>query len=46
MGFSPLFAALAVFDLLAVVVIWTVLQDRTADEPTNDPVQRPPVGQN
>ncbi|WP_162004519.1 MFS transporter [Yersinia pestis] len=46
MGFSPLFAALAVFDLLAVVGIWTVLQDRTADEPTNDPVQRPPVGQN
>ncbi|BFI60755.1 ExuT transport protein [Yersinia pseudotuberculosis] len=46
MGFSPLFAALAAFDLLAVVVIWTVLQDRTADEPTNDPVQRPPVGQN
>jgi ACS family hexuronate transporter-like MFS transporter len=25
MGFSPLFAALAVFDVLAVVVIWTVL---------------------
>ncbi|AHK18751.1 MFS transporter [Yersinia similis] len=46
MGFSPLFAALAVFDLLAVVVIWTVLQDRPVDEPTNATVQQPSVGQN
>jgi ACS family hexuronate transporter-like MFS transporter len=31
-GFSPLFAALAVFDLLGALVIWTVLQNRTAEE--------------
>ena len=32
LGFSPLFAALAVFDLLGAVVIWTVLQNRPAAE--------------
>ncbi|AYD45354.1 ExuT transport protein [Yersinia kristensenii] len=46
MGFSPLFAALAVFDVLAVVVIWTVLQNRSAAEPAIDPVQQTPAGQN
>ncbi|HHD9887787.1 TPA: MFS transporter [Yersinia enterocolitica] len=46
MGFSPLFAALAVFDVLAVVVIWTVLQNRPAAEPAIDPVQQTPAGQN
>ncbi|AJJ63425.1 D-galactonate transporter family protein [Yersinia aldovae 670-83] len=46
MGFSPLFAALAVFDVLAVVVIWTVLQNRPAAEPATDPVQQTPAGQN
>lgn len=46
MGFSPLFAALAVFDVLAVVVIWTVLQNRPAIEPTIDPIQQAPAGQN
>ncbi|UZM77107.1 MFS transporter [Yersinia sp. SCPM-O-B-9106 (C-191)] len=46
MGFSPLFAALAVFDVLAVVVIWTVLQNRSAVEPAIDPVQQTPAGQN
>ncbi|MDA5535535.1 MFS transporter [Yersinia mollaretii] len=46
MGFSPLFAALAVFDVLAVVVIWTVLQNRPAAEPAIDPVQQSPAGQN
>ncbi|AJJ17315.1 MFS transporter [Yersinia intermedia] len=46
MGFSPLFAALAVFDVLAVVVIWTVLQNRPAVEPTIDPIQQAPAGQN
>lgn len=45
-GFSPLFAALAVFDVLAVVVIWTVLQNRPAVEATIDPVQQSPAGQN
>lgn len=30
LGFSPLFAALAVFDLLGAVIIWTVLQNRPA----------------
>ncbi|HEC1648689.1 MFS transporter [Yersinia massiliensis] len=46
LGFSPLFAALAVFDVLAVVVIWTVLQNRPAVEATIDPVQQSPAGQN
>ena len=46
MGFSPLFAALAVFDVLAVVVIWTVLKNRPAVEPTIDPIQQAPAGQN
>ncbi|MFA3762584.1 MFS transporter [Yersinia sp. 2544 StPb PI] len=46
MGFSPLFAALAVFDVLAVVVIWTVLQNRPAVEPAIDPIQQAPAGQN
>ncbi|MCB5302333.1 MFS transporter [Yersinia bercovieri] len=46
MGFSPLFAALAVFDVLAVVVIWTVLQNRPAAEPALDPIQQTPAGQN
>ena len=45
MGFSPLFAALAVFDVLAVVVIWTVLQNRPAVEPTIDPIQQAPAVQ-
>ena len=31
-GFSPLFAVLAVFDLLGAVVIWTVLKNKSADE--------------
>ncbi|AKP35345.1 hexuronate transporter [Yersinia aleksiciae] len=46
MGFSPLFAALAVFDVLAVVVIWTVLQNRPAVEPAIDSIQQSPAGQN
>lgn len=32
-GFSPLFACLAVFDLLGALVIWTVLQNRNANDP-------------
>ncbi|MBN3249163.1 MFS transporter [Pectobacterium brasiliense] len=32
LGFSPLFAALAVFDLLGAVVIWTVLKNQPASE--------------
>lgn len=32
LGFSPLFAALAVFDLLGAVVIWTVLKNKPAAE--------------
>ncbi len=31
-GFSPLFAVLSVFDLLAVLAVWTILQNRTVDE--------------
>lgn len=37
-GFSPLFAALAVFDLLGAVIIWTVLQNRSAVEPVPAPL--------
>gem|GEM_PF-4481917 len=32
LGFSPLFAALAVFDLLGAVVIWTVLRNKPVSE--------------
>ena len=32
MGFSPLFAALSVFDTLAAIVIWTVLQNKPVSE--------------
>ncbi|WP_144402986.1 MFS transporter [Yersinia ruckeri] len=46
LGFSPLFAALAVFDVLAVIVIWTVLQNRTADDSHIDPIQQAPAEQN
>ncbi len=31
-GFSPLFAVLAIFDLMGAVVIWTVLKSKSADE--------------
>ena len=31
-GFSPLFAVLAIFDLLGALVIWTVLQNKQADD--------------
>ncbi len=31
-GFSPLFAALSVFDILAAIVIWTVLQNKPVSE--------------
>jgi ACS family hexuronate transporter-like MFS transporter len=31
-GFSPLFAVLALFDLLGAVVIWTVLKSKSASE--------------
>ncbi|MNJ69862.1 Hexuronate transporter [compost metagenome] len=31
-GFSPLFAVLAIFDLLGAVVIWTVLKNQSAEE--------------
>ncbi|KAE9696044.1 MFS transporter, partial [Enterobacteriaceae bacterium TzEc077] len=31
-GFSPLFAVLAIFDLLGAVVIWTVLKSKSAEE--------------
>ena len=31
-GFSPLFAVLAVFDVLGAVVIWTVLKNKSADD--------------
>ncbi len=38
LGFSPLFAALSVFDLLGAIVIWTVLQNRSAVEPDTQPL--------
>lgn len=37
LGFSPLFAALAVFDLLGAIVIWTVLKNQPISE-----LQTPP----
>lgn len=39
LGFSPLFAALSVFDLLGAIVIWTVLQNRSAVEPDAQSLQ-------
>jgi len=38
-GFSPLFAALSVFDLLGAIIIWTVLQNRSAVNPLVAPMQ-------
>ncbi|MGD9426028.1 MFS transporter [Pantoea sp. NSTU24] len=38
LGFSPLFAALAVFDLLGAVVIWTVLKNKPISELNAEPV--------
>jgi len=38
-GFSPLFAALSVFDLLGAIIIWTVLQNRSAVNPPVVPMQ-------
>ncbi|MGO1309567.1 MAG: MFS transporter, partial [Kluyvera intermedia] len=35
-GFSPLFAVLAIFDLLGALVIWTVLQNKQADNDESD----------
>ena len=35
-GFSPLFAALAVFDILGAIVIWTVLQNKPISELNNE----------
>ena len=35
-GFSPLFAVLAIFDLLGALVIWTVLQNKQADDGESD----------
>jgi MFS transporter, ACS family, hexuronate transporter len=40
-GFSPLFAVLAIFDLLGAVVIWTVLKNQSADELLNGSVGGP-----
>ncbi|EIC86631.1 MFS transporter [Serratia sp. M24T3] len=37
-GFSPLFAALSVFDLLGAIIIWTVLQNRSAVNPVTAPM--------
>jgi len=40
-GFSPLFAVLAVFDLLGAVVIWTVLKSKSAEELQEESVGKP-----
>lgn len=45
MGFSPLFAALAVFDLLGAIVIWTVLKNQPASELTPEIVPAKAVAQ-
>ncbi len=31
-GFSPLFAVLAVFDIMGAILIWTVLKSKSAAE--------------
>lgn len=40
-GFSPLFAVLAVFDLLGALVIWTVLQNKPASETSASQIHVP-----
>ena len=44
-GFSPLFAVLAVFDLLGALVIWTVLKNKPADDDSTPLSSRKPVTQ-
>ncbi|WP_413731876.1 MFS transporter [Sodalis sp. RH20] len=41
LGFSPLFAVLSVFDLLAVLAVWTILQNRPVVEllPGQEPLK-------
>ena len=45
-GFSPLFAVLAVFDLLGALVIWTVLQNKSASEVDSGSQTGDPATQN
>ncbi|MEQ9862058.1 MFS transporter [Pectobacterium cacticida] len=45
LGFSPLFAALSVFDLLGAVVIWTVLKNQPASEVDSVPEPSKPASQ-
>jgi ACS family hexuronate transporter-like MFS transporter len=40
-GFSPLFAVLAVFDVLGAIVIWTVLKNQSAEELANSTIGGP-----
>ena len=40
-GFSPLFAVLAIFDLMGAVVIWTVLKSKSAEELAKESLGRP-----
>ena len=40
-GFSPLFAVLAIFDLMGAVVIWTVLKSKSADELAKESLGKP-----
>lgn len=44
-GFSPLFAVLAVFDLLGALVIWTVLKNKPADDDSTPLSSRKPATQ-
>ncbi|HCC0173247.1 TPA: MFS transporter [Cronobacter sakazakii] len=44
-GFSPLFAVLAVFDLLGALVIWTVLKNKPASELERETRSGAPVTQ-
>ncbi|MDU5714744.1 MAG: MFS transporter [Citrobacter freundii] len=44
-GFSPLFAVLAVFDLLGALVIWTVLQNKSASEVESESQTGDPAAQ-
>ena len=40
-GFSPLFAVLAIFDLMGAVVIWTVLKSKSAEELAKESLGKP-----
>ncbi len=44
-GFSPLFAVLALFDLMGAVLIWTVLKNKSAEEVAKEQAVGSPAAQ-